>query len=55
MFPSLYFVFDGACKGVVVVSDVPCRNGAFAYVSYGVGDVFCGGIYGSVIVHLKTL
>ena len=55
MLPSLYFVFDGACKGGVVVSDVPCRNGAFVYVSYGVGDVFCGCIYGSVIVNCKTL
>ena len=26
-----------------------------AYDSYGVGDVFCGGIYGSVIVNCKTL
>ena len=40
MFISLYFVFDGACKGGVVLSDVPCRNCAFAYVSYDVGDVF---------------
>ena len=55
MFSSLYFVFDGAYKGGVVVSYVPCRNGAFTYVSDGVGDVFCGGIYGSVIVNLKTL
>ena len=42
-------------EGLVVVSDVPCRNGAFAYVSYVVGDVFSGGIYGSVIVNRKTL
>ena len=55
MFSSLYFVFDGACKGGVVMSYVPCRNGAFTYVNYGVGDVFCGGIYGSVIVDFKTL
>ena len=55
VFPSLYFVFYVTCKCGVIVSYVTCRNGAFTYVNYGVSEVFCGCIYGCVIVHSKTL